>query len=75
MKIRVPPLYIYQSILQIENPKNNILKECYRKGLINILQRYYKFDKTFIINDAIKITSENDHVEILEWFKNSRFGI
>src|SRR5271170_4638483 len=64
---------IYKSVLQINSVNSKfILKTCYENGLIDILQNYYQFGKNIIINCAIDWASKNGHVEILEWFENSK---
>ena len=65
---------IYREIIQIiKKPKNKILKNCYEKGLLHILKNYSQnrlniLDRNY---DIINCASENGHVTILEWFKNS----
>ena len=65
---------IYSEYAQLKGVnKKEILKHCYKKGLINILKNYYWNGKNIIINDAISWASRNGHVAVLDWFKESGY--
>ena len=53
--------------------KNKIMEECYKKGLLRILKNYHQNNKNIFIHNGLEITSENGHIMILDWFKNSEF--
>ena len=53
--------------------KDKIMKECYKKGLLRILKNYHQNSKNIFIHNELEITSENGHIAILDWFKNSGF--
>ena len=58
------------------NKYNIILKKgtvntYYRLGLINILKKLKKNNEYFISDTGIDLASENGHINILKWFKNS----
>ena len=53
--------------------KNKIMEKCYEKGLLKILKNYHQNNKNIFIHNGLEITSENGHIAILGWFKNSGF--
>ena len=54
-------------------PKNKILEKCYGKGLLKILKNYHQNNRNIIIDNGLDITSQNGHIAVLDWFKNSGF--
>lgn len=66
---------IYSELIQIiKLPRNKILINCYKKGLINVLKNYhYLGGQNILFKHAIDYASQNGHVQILEWFKNTGF--
>ena len=53
--------------------KDKIMNECYKRGLLKILKNYHQNNKNIFIHNGLVTTSENGHIAILHWFKNSGF--
>ena len=65
---------INQQMMQLIGiSKNKIMKKCYEQGLLKILKNYHQNNKNIIIQDGLEITSQNGHISVLDWFKNSGF--
>ena len=63
---------IYLEYVQLKNIyKPDILIDCYEKGLINVLQNFHRNGKNIFVRDGLNYASENGHVAILDWFKDS----
>ena len=45
----------------------------YALGLINVLKKLEQNDEHFYSHESINYASDGGHVNILEWFKNSKF--
>ena len=55
--------------LQLNN--KNMIKIYYELGLINILKKIKTNNEIFVSGDSINCASENNHINILDWLKDS----